>query len=321
MHCPRLSELPPPPPGRTGWPWIEETPPATEAGPRISIVTPSFNQGQYLEETIRSVLLQGYPDIEYIVVDGGSHDDSLAIIQKYAPWLTGWVSEPDHGQTHAINKGLARVTGKIFNFINSDDYLAAGTLRQVAPGFSQADAVAGVVVNFDANSRERMVQRNLTPAKMILCEPDSYFHQPAFWLDTAKLRACGGFDESLHYAFDWDLTIRYLDRYPRVHYLSTELAYFRLHPTSKTCATHDRFWEEHLRVVRQLQSTGGSPTVRQACDLRLRKLGWCDQVGRLLEQRGRRLGRAWDLARATCQDPQVRLSRLTLGAMRRVLFT
>lgn len=91
--------------------------------PKISIVTPSFNQGQYIEETIRSILLQGYPNLEYIVIDGGSTDGAVDVIRKYEKWLTYWVSEPDKGQADAINKGLERCTGEIFNWINSDDIL------------------------------------------------------------------------------------------------------------------------------------------------------------------------------------------------------
>src|SRR5688572_28969334 len=108
MRCPMLSDLPAPPPGKTGWPWTEETfqlPEAMPDGkrwPRISIVTPSYNQGQFIEETIRSVLLQCYPNLEYIVIDGGSTDDSVEIIEKYKSWLTYWVSEPDKGQVDAI---------------------------------------------------------------------------------------------------------------------------------------------------------------------------------------------------------------------------
>jgi len=119
MRCPTLSGLPPPPNDRVGWPWTEATPPAGETlpdgrpWPKISIVTPSYNQGQFIEETIRSVLLQGYPNLEYLIIDGGSTDGSVEIIRKYEPWLAYWVSERDGGQSEAINKGFRRATGEI----------------------------------------------------------------------------------------------------------------------------------------------------------------------------------------------------------------
>jgi len=147
-----LHDLPAPPPGCTGWPWTEATPPLPEMGPdgkpwpRISIVTPSYNQGRYIEETIRSILLQGYPDLEYFIMDGGSKDETVEIIRKYEPWLSGWVSEKDKGQSDAINKGFARCTGEIFNWMCSDDFLTAGALRTVAETFVSkpgTGAVAG----------------------------------------------------------------------------------------------------------------------------------------------------------------------------------
>src|ERR1700747_491647 len=130
MRCPQLNDLPEPPPGKKGWPWTEEStalPSSDEQqGPRITVVTPSFNQGTFLEETIRSVLLQGYPDLEYIVLDGGSTDNSVDILRNYDRQLTNWVSERDRGQTHAINKGLARATGDIAAYLNSDDLYLPG---------------------------------------------------------------------------------------------------------------------------------------------------------------------------------------------------
>ena len=121
VSTPTLSALPPPPDGKTGWPWTEASPsfpafmPNGAEWPKISIITPSFNQAIYLEETIRSVLLQGYPNLEFFIIDGGSTDASVEIIRKYEKWLSGWVSEKDSGQSEAINKGFSRCTGEIFN--------------------------------------------------------------------------------------------------------------------------------------------------------------------------------------------------------------
>lgn len=154
-QAPTLADLPAAPAGRVGWPWTENSPPMAATAPRggswprISIITPSFNQGKYLEETIRSVLLQGYADLEYFIIDGGSTDESVAIIRKYEPWLAGWVSEGDDGQSDAINKGFARATGEICNWLCSDDLLTKGSLQAVARRFAQRtliDVVAGACV-------------------------------------------------------------------------------------------------------------------------------------------------------------------------------
>ena len=147
--CPSLNELPPPPPGKAGWPWTEEsqqlpdTMPDGSPWPRVSTVTPSYNQGQFIEETIRSVLLQGYPSLEYIIIDGGSDDGTVAIIRKYERWLAYWVTEPDRGQSHAINKGFGRSSGAILNWINSDDYLLKGALQPVALAYAGNSAAGG----------------------------------------------------------------------------------------------------------------------------------------------------------------------------------
>ncbi len=120
MTARSLATLPAPPPGRTGWPWTVETPPPSQlerpdAWPRITVVTPGFNHGDFIKGARSwSVLLQGYPNLQYLVMDGGSKDGTRAILEKYAPHLDGWVSERDRGQSHAINKGIARADGEIF---------------------------------------------------------------------------------------------------------------------------------------------------------------------------------------------------------------
>src|SRR4051794_28341061 len=133
--------LPPPPEGKTGWPWTNESGTGVstfekkEEWPRISIVTPSYNQGGYLEETIRSILLQGYPNLEYLVIDGGSSDESVDVIKKYERHLTYWESAKDRGQSDALNRGFKRATGEWVGWVNSDDlYLpnALATLMATA---------------------------------------------------------------------------------------------------------------------------------------------------------------------------------------------
>jgi glycosyltransferase involved in cell wall biosynthesis len=328
MHCPRLSELPPPPPGRTGWPWTVDTPPlplttaAGEPWPSISIVTPSFNQGAYLEETIRSILLQGYPQLEYIIIDGGSTDDSVAIIKKYAHWVAHWVSERDQGQAHAINKGLTRCTGEVFQWINSDDYLLAGALGKIAATVEDVDAVAGVVVNFDETGhQEQLVPGELNAVKMIFSDSSTRWHQPGLWFRRQEVIACGGIDESYHYSFDWDLTIRYLGKYTRVNYLPDVLVHFRLHPQSKTVTTWERFMQERYRILHKLAETSSQSFIRTACRQQIRRLDWWDLAARIRNDHQRpRLLRALQLCAAACCDPQIRLTRFTLGTIRRVLF-
>jgi glycosyltransferase involved in cell wall biosynthesis len=328
MQCPRLYELPPPPTGYVGWPWTEETPPlppTTPGGqtwPLISIVTPSFNQGAYLEEAIRSILLQGYPNLEHILIDGGSTDGSVAIIKKYERWFAHWVSERDRGQAHAINKGLARCTGEVFNWINSDDYLLAGTLRNIATTFPGADAVAGAVLNFNEKGcQEYLVPGPLDAERIIRSDSSTRWHQPGLWFRRQGVAACGGIDESYHYSFDWDLTIRYLSLFPRVNYIRDVLVHFRLHPDSKTTSSWERFMQERYRILQKLGETSTQSSVRTACLQRIRELDWWDIVNRICKDRQHsRLQRVLQLVGATCRDPRTRLTRFTLGAMRQVLL-
>lgn len=219
MRCLTLNELPPTPPGKIGWPWTEESKPLPEKmldgqnWPKISIVTPSYNQGRFIEGTIRSVLLQGYPNLEYIIIDGVSTDNSVEIIKKYSQWITYWISEPDRGQSHAINKGFERACGEIFGWLNSDDFLLPGALSNVVTAYRENPSAvgwAGICYCIDPSSQ---ILKTVTPKGL---ERDSladwsyggFFYQPSCFFSAWAWKELNGLDESLHYAMDLDLWLR-----------------------------------------------------------------------------------------------------------------
>lgn len=325
MHCPTLAELPPPPDGRTGWPWTVETPrlpPARPDGspwPRISVVTPSYNQGQFIEEAIRSILLQGYPDLEYIVIDGGSTDQSVEIIKKYEPWLTHWVSEKDRGQAHAINKGLVNVTGELFNWINSDDLLIFDALAIVGAVADDEYTVAGGVENFGQGEPALITNKNLVSEKIISGDPEAVFHQPGFWWSIVKLRKIGNLDDSFNFTFDLDLVIRYVTIFPRIIYVNAFIAKFRLHRNSKTVSLQDKFHEERLLIYRKLLSDPRYARLHEFCNRRLRAYTWWDRLAAIRNSDESRFLKAIQIIIAMCEDPKARFSRLSAGALRRTL--
>lgn len=267
MRCPVLNELSPPSPGKTGWPWTIESPqlldstPDGTPWPRISIVTPSYNQGQFIEETIRSVLLQGYPNLEYIVIDGGSTDESLNVIKKYAHWLHYWVSEPDGGQSHAINKGLMYCTGDIFNWINSDDLLTPGALHAVAMAWRKSPnlIVAGRVINFEPDGSENLIIPNALTLENFANirkarENALNWHQPGTFLPRDEISKIGGVREDLRFTMDHILMIQLLRRYGVV-YIPDILAIFRIHSGSKTFLSLGflKFHLERLKALSTMQ--------------------------------------------------------------------
>ena len=219
--------------------------------PLVSIITPSFNQARFLESTIRSVLEQDYPNLEYIIVDGGSTDSSVDTIRRYAGRLAWWVSEKDLGQTDAINKGFAHAKGDILAWLNSDDTYEPGAVSE-AVEFLRSRPEVGLVYG-DANFIDEdgdIIGRFPAAQTDYKRLRRGYVHVPqqaSFW--RADLwRKMGPLDPSFYFAMDYDLWVR-LARLTQLQYLPGRVwANFRLHAQGKTMAADDRCWPEMLKV-------------------------------------------------------------------------
>jgi len=290
--------------------------------PRLTVITPSFNQGRYLEATLRSVLLQGYPNLDYIVIDGGSTDSSAAIIGHYANHLAYFVIERDRGQVDAILKGLARATGEWFVWINSDDLLAPGALWRIAELCADTDVVAGTTQYFDdTRLLGRRPSVKLSATNLILEHMNSgvKWHQPAVWLRREPFLRLAP-QLGYHYAFDWDWLIRYLHANPRVRHVPDVLAYFRYHDLSKTVGHGPRFRAEQIRILEQLAQDAPFATLRATLDRSRRGALWLQALDALLDDRAApRWPRFWQVVRQTREDPEARCTGTTRRAARRIL--
>ncbi len=237
--------------------------------PIITIITPSFNQGEYIENTILSVLNQGYPNLEYIIIDGGSDDKTVEIIKKYSNKISYWVSEKDRGQSHAINKGFQRATGEIINWINSDDQLMPGTLFKLAAEFTaDPDLVMlhGRIEYFGETTPYNSVnlpKRDLGIRYVShICMP-----QPATFFRRKLIVELGLLDESLHFSMDTDLFVRVGLNY-KIKMTDEVFARFRLHAASKSVSAFNKnFLKENAiifsKTIKTLGLTNAIAEMRQ----------------------------------------------------------
>jgi len=271
MRCPRLYELPPSPWQKTGWPWTEESTPLQnlmpdgQEWPRISIVTPSFNQGSFIEDTIRSVLLQGYPNLEYFIFDGASIDNSAEIIKKYEPWLSYWVSEPDGGQSDVINRGLKKGSGILAAWINSDDMLCRNALvEQMSRHVIRPKTVyIGICTYIDATgnilSRHRGKVHSLEDLVRVrtVWRSGSHIVQPEVLFPRELALTVGGLDRNNYSTMDYDLWGKLLLAGATFQYSDIPFAMFREHQNQKT---HDV-----LRQTRSLLDTAKRLVLHADC--------------------------------------------------------
>jgi glycosyltransferase involved in cell wall biosynthesis len=244
-----LQDLPAPPEGKTGWPWTEQSEtlpdrmPDGPDWPKISIVTPNYNYGRFLEETIRSVLLQGYPNLDYIIIDGGSTDNSVEIIKKYEQFLAYWVSENDDGQTDSINKGYTKCTGDVFAWLNSDDsYENPFCLQDIAELYLQGyQFIVGECLNVDRNDKKIKITEEFNG----YAPPQTFDQYLRFWsfiplpqpcVFMAKELTDNSFplDTILYYGMDYQLFLRVLSQKPKSIWVKKVWVKFKYHGSNKT---------------------------------------------------------------------------------------
>ncbi|MBD2028355.1 glycosyltransferase [Leptolyngbya sp. FACHB-711] len=239
--------------------------------PRISIITPSYNQGNFIEETIQSVLSQNYPNLEYIVIDGGSTDNTIEIIKRYESKIAYWISEPDRGQAHAINKGLEKATGEVLAYINSDDYYLPGTLHAVADYFlahPEIDFLHGrcCYVNTQGKPMGEQFADIHTFDEIIdlwgVWWQKRQFVQPeVFWTRRISDRI-GSFNESLYFVMDYEYWCRILLAKGKVGTIDRALTCFRFTETQKSNQS-EKVADELLQVIRPWLWDWSSPMAGQ----------------------------------------------------------
>jgi glycosyltransferase involved in cell wall biosynthesis len=241
--------------------------------PRVSVVTPSLNQGEFLEATIRSVLDQDYPDVEYMVVDGGSTDDSVDVIRRHEARLAWWVSEPDRGQSHAINKGWQRATGEIVAWLNADDLYTPCAISRAVAVFARhphVDLIYGDCYEFEEDPAHARIRHVGTKTLRGLLTASLDIPQPTVFLKRSLLDRIGILDESLHLTMDYHLLLRAF-AFGRPHYVSgPPLASIRVHPAAKSFARAASFPTELIETLDHFYALPDLPTEA----LRARRLAY-----------------------------------------------
>ena len=255
--------------------------------PKISIVTPSYNQGKYLEKTILSVLEQGYPNLEYIIIDGGSTDESAEIIRKYADRLTYWVSEPDRGQSHAINKGFARATGDILGWLNSDDLYTHGALHRVAClDWKNIDFCYGEGYWVDADGLILERYPTIPPTKLTL-KHCCTLCQPSVFYSRATYNSLGPLSVEYKNSFDYEYWFRAISKTKRFKYICHVQAFSRMHYENKTLSDKHGVYSENQKLIAEYYKEDDKELLQAQVDV---------IVVEYSKMREKRLSRSLDMA-------------------------
>lgn len=250
------TNIPLPPPGKQGWPWTapEAGSPAGGSWPKVTVVMPSYNQEQFLEQAVRSVLLQGYPNLEFFIYDGGSTDGSVEIIRKYAPFVDYWVSERDNGQSDAINRGFQRAAGKYIAWLNSDDLYLPGCLAKLVAALEsspEAGMAYGRVEVIDSLNRKIGTFEDAGSRVEDLLFFEAIIPQQAALFRRSTVEQAGLLRVDLDYAMDHEFFIR-LGMHAPILPVDELLAQFRLSDSNKGVAQRTRWAPEFVRIAETL---------------------------------------------------------------------
>ena len=246
----------PKPAGKSGWPWdnpvaaVSQNPSPGKL-PTMSVVVVSFNQAVYLEEALRSLLLQEYPQLEIFVADGGSRDGSVEIIRRYEPWLAGWISEPDRGQSDALNKGFKKVNGEIWNWLCSDDLLLPGALREVGEFFRDhpaADVLAGGCRYQHDAEPDKSYDAGISESSFAVLPARNPVFQPSCFFRSRVLQAAGPIREDYHYTMDWELWCRFLKNGAKWSFTDKTLGVYRVTGENKSFVGGNKILREMERI-------------------------------------------------------------------------
>ncbi len=232
--------------------------------PKVSIITPSFNQGHFIEATIQSVLAQTYPNIEYIIVDGGSTDDTMTVVDRYRAQLATVFHEPDRGQSDAINKGFRAASGELVGWINSDDVLYSDCVSRMVDHYRQhpdgAVYYSAALDQIDEAGSHLVTRFVSIPNREHLLTHNYDLIQQGSFYPTPLIRQVGYVDETIHYCMDLDLWLRLLNHGPIYSYANEAVAGFRMGSDTKTTTGGHRFLSDIQRVLLR----NGAPATSRA---------------------------------------------------------